>query len=52
MVFVNYVAREAERMDHHPDILVHYKEVTLTLSTHSAGGLTKKDFTLASRIDR
>ena len=42
----------AERADHHPDILIKYRKVTLTLSTHSAGGLTQKDFDLASEIDR
>jgi 4a-hydroxytetrahydrobiopterin dehydratase len=34
----------AEAADHHPDILINYKRVTLTYSTHSAGGLTEKDF--------
>jgi 4a-hydroxytetrahydrobiopterin dehydratase len=34
----------AEAADHHPDILINYKRVTLTYSTHSAGGLTDKDF--------
>ncbi len=52
MVFVNRTAGLAERADHHPDILIRYNKVTLTLSTHSAGGLTKKDFQLAREIDR
>jgi 4a-hydroxytetrahydrobiopterin dehydratase len=51
MAFVNHVADLAERMDHHPDILIQYKKVTLTLSTHSEGGLTDLDFTLAQNID-
>jgi 4a-hydroxytetrahydrobiopterin dehydratase len=41
------VARIAERRDHHPDIDVRYSKVRLTLSTHSAGGLTVKDFASA-----
>lgn len=51
MTFVNRVAELAERADHHPDIEVHYKRVILTLATHSAGGLTEKDFLLARQID-
>lgn len=51
LVFVSTVGHLAEAVDHHPDILVKYKKVTLTLSTHSAGGLTEKDFALASQID-
>jgi 4a-hydroxytetrahydrobiopterin dehydratase len=44
---ISYVVRlgfAAEAADHHPDILINYKRVTLTYSTHSAGGLTDKDF--------
>lgn len=51
MLFVNAIAHLAEAADHHPDILVQYKTVTLTLSTHSAGGLTGRDFALAELID-
>ena len=51
MAFVNHVADLAEKMDHHPDILIQYSKVTLTLSTHSAGGLTDLDFILAGKID-
>jgi 4a-hydroxytetrahydrobiopterin dehydratase len=51
MAFVNHVASLAEGMDHHPDITIQYKKVTLTLSTHSAGGLTELDFALAQKID-
>lgn len=49
--FVNRVGDEAEQLDHHPDIDMRWNKVTLTLSTHSAGGLTERDFTLAHRID-
>src|SRR5689334_23278796 len=49
--FVNDVAQLANAVDHHPDILIQYKNVTLTLSTHSEGGLTDKDFALARQID-
>jgi 4a-hydroxytetrahydrobiopterin dehydratase len=51
MAFVNRVAQLAEAMDHHPDIDVRYAEVTLTLSTHDAGGLTERDFALAEAIE-
>jgi 4a-hydroxytetrahydrobiopterin dehydratase len=47
MGFVNRVARAAERADHHPDIDIRWNKVTLTLSTHSEGGLTAKDFSMA-----
>lgn len=49
--FVNRVAGLAEAADHHPDIDIRYTRVTLALSTHSAGGLTGRDFDLAERID-
>ena len=51
IAFVNRVAEEAERLDHHPDIAIAYTKVTLRVSTHDAGGLTANDFELASRID-
>ena len=51
IAFANRVADLAERADHHPDILIRYNKVTLTLVTHSAGGLTEKDFRLARQID-
>jgi 4a-hydroxytetrahydrobiopterin dehydratase len=51
MAFVNKVAGAAEAMDHHPDISIKYNRVGLTLSTHSEGGLTEKDFALAGQID-
>lgn len=52
MAFVNRIADEAERVQHHPDILVRWNKVTLTLSTHDAGGITQKDFDLAATADR
>ena len=51
MGFVTKVAILAERVDHHPDILIEYSKVKITLSTHSEGGLTDKDFSLASEIE-
>ena len=52
MEFVNDVARLAERYDHHPDIDIRYNKVHLALSTHSEGGLTNLDFTLANDIEQ
>ena len=52
IAFVNRLAPEAEAADHHPDILINYKRVTLTWSTHSEGGLTDKDFAGATTADR
>ncbi len=52
VAFVNRIAPEAERADHHPDILINYKRVTLTYSTHSEGGLTTRDFEGAAAADR
>jgi 4a-hydroxytetrahydrobiopterin dehydratase len=51
MKFVGKVADAAEAADHHPDILIRYNKVTLTLSTHDAGGITAKDFDLAGKAD-
>jgi 4a-hydroxytetrahydrobiopterin dehydratase len=51
MRFINAVADAAESAQHHPDILIRYNLVTLTLATHDAGGITQKDFDLALRID-
>ncbi|MBM4166731.1 MAG: 4a-hydroxytetrahydrobiopterin dehydratase [Ignavibacteria bacterium] len=50
--FINQVAILAEKFDHHPDIDIRWNKVTLTLFTHSAGGLTEKDFILAKEIDK
>jgi len=50
--FVNAVGRRAEKAWHHPDIDIRWNKVILTLTTHDAGGLTKKDFSLARMFDR
>ena len=50
--FVNRLVPEAESADHHPDIQINYKRVTLTYSTHSERGLTEKDFAGAAMADR
>src|SRR5438552_3228356 len=52
MKFVNRVARLAEKAWHHPDIDIRWNKVTLTLTTHDAGGLTEKDFELAQKFDK
>ena len=52
MKFVNQIAELAEVRQHHPDILVRYNKVTLTLSTHDAGGITQKDFDFATEADK
>ncbi len=51
MKFVNAVAQVAEQDQHHPDILIRYDKVTLTVSTHDAGGITDKDFALAGTVN-
>ena len=51
MGFVASVALLAEKANHHPDIDIRWSKVTLTLSTHSAGGLTEKDIALAQKIE-
>ncbi|HEX3425680.1 MAG TPA: 4a-hydroxytetrahydrobiopterin dehydratase [Acidimicrobiales bacterium] len=51
MEFVNGVALLAEGANHHPDIAISWNKVTLRLSTHSAGGLTRLDLDLAAAID-
>jgi 4a-hydroxytetrahydrobiopterin dehydratase len=52
MNFVNEVANEAEGMNHHPDIFIYsWNNVAFTLSTHSEGGITDKDFELAEKIE-
>lgn len=51
MGFVNSVALLAQRINHHPDIDIRWNKITLRLSTHSEGGLTEKDFTLARQIE-
>ena len=51
IAFVQKVADEAESAQHHPDIMIRYNKVTLTLTTHDAGGITIKDFDLANKAD-
>jgi 4a-hydroxytetrahydrobiopterin dehydratase len=50
--FVDRVAVAADAADHHPDIDIRWTTVTMSLSTHSKGGITAKDFALAAEIDR
>ncbi len=52
IAFVNQVAAVAEAEGHHPDLFVGWGRVSLSLTTHSAGGLTAKDFDLAALIER
>lgn len=49
--FVNKIAEAAEKLQHHPDITINYNVVSISLSTHSEGGVTAKDFSLAQQID-
>lgn len=49
--WVRQVADAAESRDHHPDLDIRYTKITVTLSTHSAGGITVKDFDLARAIE-
>ena len=51
LAFVNRVGELAERQQHHPDIAIHYSEVTLALWSHDAGGITARDVKLAEAID-
>ena len=50
--FVNLIAQAAESAGHHPDITINYNVVGISLSTHSEGGVTRKDFDLATKIDQ
>jgi 4a-hydroxytetrahydrobiopterin dehydratase len=52
VAFVNRLVPDAEAADHHPDIVINYRKVTLLYSTHSEGGLTQKDFDGAAMADR
>jgi 4a-hydroxytetrahydrobiopterin dehydratase len=49
--FINQIAEIAEQMDHHPDIMINYTRITFSCSTHDQGGITEKDFKLASEIE-
>jgi 4a-hydroxytetrahydrobiopterin dehydratase len=52
IALVERVADAAEAADHHPEILIRWRRVTFTLSTHASGGLTAKDLAMAAEIDR
>ncbi|HYN52090.1 MAG TPA: 4a-hydroxytetrahydrobiopterin dehydratase [Thermoleophilaceae bacterium] len=49
--FVNRLTPEAEGMNHHPDLEISWNKVSVTISTHSEGGLTENDFELARKVD-
>jgi 4a-hydroxytetrahydrobiopterin dehydratase len=51
VAFVSSLVEPAEEMNHHPDVSVSWETVTVTISTHSEGGLTATDFELAAKID-
>ena len=51
MAFASTVGELAERADHHPDINIQFKKVTLTLTSHDAGGVTDRDLRLARQIE-
>ena len=51
MEFVNRIAAAAEAANHHPDILINYNRVTLTLTSHDAGGVTQRDIRMAGKIN-
>jgi 4a-hydroxytetrahydrobiopterin dehydratase len=51
IAFVNAIAAAANAQDHHPDITISWNDVTITLSSHDAGGITDRDFRLATTID-
>lgn len=51
VAFVNALAKPAEEMNHHPDVAISWDEVTVSLSTHSEGGITAADFELAAKVD-
>ena len=52
IAFVNRLVEPAEAADHHPDLGISYNRVTISLTTHDAGGLTEKDFALAQVISQ
>ena len=52
ITFVDRVAVAAEKMDHHPDLDIRYTKISVTLSTHSAGGITGNDVALAREMDQ
>ena len=52
IAFVDRVAVAAEKMDHHPDLDIRYTKIAVTLSTHSAGGITVHDVNLAREMEK
>ncbi|WP_008318501.1 4a-hydroxytetrahydrobiopterin dehydratase [Leptolyngbya sp. PCC 6406] len=52
IAFVNKLVDPAEAAGHHPDIAISYNQVTITVTSHDAGGLTEKDFALAAEINQ
>lgn len=52
MAFVDGLADYAERVQHHPDLLIRYNKVTVSVTSHDAGGITTKDFKLAHEADK
>ena len=50
--FANLIGAESEAFGHHPDLLVSWGKLEVTLWTHDAGGLTDQDFAMVNRIDR
>jgi len=51
MEFVNQIAEASEAVNHHPDILINYNKVTLSLVSHDSGGVTQRDIKMAGRIN-
>ena len=51
IAFVRRIAKQAQKINHHPDIDIRFDKVTLTLTTHDEGGITEKDFSLARQCD-
>jgi len=51
IAFVRRIAKQAQKINHHPDIDIRFDRVTLTLTTHDAGGITEKDIALARQCD-
>lgn len=52
IAFINRLVEPAEAAGHHPDLAISYNKVTISLTTHDAGGLTEKDFALAQQISQ
>jgi len=50
--FLDQITPVADEQNHHPDVAIHWNELTLTLWTHASGGLTERDFRLAGTIDK